>query len=74
MTSPGKRLQAAIDRQRRTLKPCEHCGCKTRNGHRRQNTKFHDDSRNYLRLCDFCWDLNEEYWADMWSEYWSMVL
>jgi len=41
---------------------------------RRQNTRYVDDSRNWVVLCDKCAAINAEYWADMWADYYSEVM
>jgi len=40
---------------------------------RRQLTAYVDDESNYSTLCDECQDETDEYWKDMWNEYYSMV-
>ena len=49
--------------------PCSHIG-----KIRRQNTQYVDDERNWVFLCNECNKRNEEYWADMWREYYASVL
>jgi protein-arginine kinase activator protein McsA len=36
-----------------------------------QNTKFVDEERNWVTLCPPCAEENDEYWADMWSQYYQ---
>ena len=47
------------------------CGyCELRTGQwRRQNTQYADDRSNWVFLCESCNVENEEYWAEMWSDY-----
>ena len=40
----------------------------------RQNTAYHDDKRNWVFLCPRCSEANNEYWAEMWREYWRGCL
>jgi hypothetical protein len=42
--------------------PCHRIG-----KHRRQNTAYIDDERNLVYLCDQCFELNQAYWDEMWS-------
>ncbi len=35
---------------------------------RRQNTRYADDSKNYVVMCGECFKGNEEYWKGMWEE------
>jgi len=39
--------------------------------HRRQNTRYSDDTQNWVTLCDDCMKTNHAYWADMWSDFYS---
>lgn len=41
---------------------------------RRRNTQYHNDEDNYVRNCKVCFDRQEEYWADMWAEYYGGLL
>jgi hypothetical protein len=41
---------------------------------RRQNTQYLDDESNYITLCDPCQEENNEYWSDMWRDYYSGCL
>ena len=47
--------------------PCEKSGAKWR----RQNTNYPTDSENWKFLCDDCQNLSDEYWKDMWDDYWA---
>ena len=38
---------------------------------RGQNTRYVDEERNYVTLCDDCMKLNHEYWKEMWADYYS---
>jgi len=35
---------------------------------RRQNTKYQDEIKNWVNMCDECFELTEEHWSDMWAE------
>lgn len=37
----------------------------------RQNTAYHDDERNWVTLCPECMKACDEYWAEMWEEYYN---
>jgi hypothetical protein len=37
----------------------------------RQNTAYIDEERNWTHLCSECQIVNDEYWSDMWSDYYS---
>lgn len=50
-------------------RPCFNYGYR-----QRQNTQYVDDERNYVHLCDECMIQNEEYWAEMWADYYSSRL
>lgn len=39
----------------------------------RQNTAYVDDFKNYFRGCEDCREQNDEYWAEMWNDYYGMV-
>jgi hypothetical protein len=47
--------------------PCE----STNATHRRQNTRYADDARNWVTLCDDCMKANHEHWSDMWADYYA---
>jgi hypothetical protein len=38
---------------------------------RRQSTRYVDDELNYIVCCPACFDDVEEYWDDMWSDYYQ---
>lgn len=49
--------------------------CKSKNATRqRQNTKYVDDTQNWVTLCPDCMRANEEHWADMWADFYSGCL
>ena len=48
---------------------CFHIGKK-----RRQRTAYYDDELNWVFMCDECMKYNNEYWNDMWNEYYSQVI
>jgi hypothetical protein len=50
--------------------PCDSMNAKRR----RQNTQYCDDEMNWVVLCDECMKWNDQYWKDMWSDYYSDVL
>ncbi len=37
----------------------------------RQNTAYADDERNYVVMCPRCAQINSEYWAERWHEYYA---
>lgn len=41
---------------------------------RRQNTAYVKDESNYAVLCNHCQAEADEYWSDMWAEYYSGCL
>ncbi len=44
-------------------------------GHRRvQNTAYVQPEKNMVFLCDSCAEANEEYWNEMWREYYGGLL
>lgn len=49
---------------------CLHCRDKTPTvKKRRQMTSYVDDRSNWSRLCDDCQKDSDEYWTEMWDEY-----
>lgn len=61
------------DYHRKTV--CEHCGCEDGTvKFRRQNTACIYEKSNWVVLCDECYRENEEYWAEMWDNYYSSCL
>lgn len=36
-----------------------------------QGTMYQDEASNYFTGCPKCHAYNNEYWAEMWREYWS---
>ncbi len=52
---------------------CEECGtCNARKN--RQRTYYPDDASNWTTLCPSCQEINDEYWDDMWAEYYASVM
>lgn len=49
--------------------PCERTDA-TKN---RQNTQYSNEERNWAILCPECQKSANEYWADRWADYYSMV-
>lgn len=47
--------------------------CFRRGKRMRQNTAYADDKRNWVRLCPECAQINSEYWAERWQDYYSQV-
>ena len=41
---------------------------------RRQNTKYVEEESNWNTLCEDCQIKVDEYWADMWADYYSGIL
>jgi 3-deoxy-D-arabino-heptulosonate 7-phosphate (DAHP) synthase class II len=46
--------------------PCNNIGLKLR-----QNTAYVDDRRNFVIMCSDCFEMNQQYWEEMWRDYWS---
>jgi len=38
---------------------------------RLQNTRYEEESRNWCVLCPTCQESQDEYWSDMWFDYYS---
>lgn len=38
---------------------------------RRQNTLYEEEDANYIESCKECFEEKEEYWADMWADYYG---
>jgi hypothetical protein len=36
---------------------------------RRQSTRYNDEQRNWVNMCDGCFKHNQKHWADMWADY-----
>lgn len=52
---------------------CKMCGAKNAN-HNRQRTAYVNDDMNWADLCPECQKEADEYWDEMWSDYYSMVM
>lgn len=39
----------------------------------RQNTAYVDDKLNFFTGCKKCEEANDEYWADMWEQYYGSI-
>ena len=52
---------------------CQHCKCFGAY-YGRMNTQYVEDERNYITLCPVCWDECNEYYSELWSDYYSSVL
>jgi hypothetical protein len=50
--------------------PCERCG-KEDSEKYRQNTFYENEDDNWVTLCEYCRKENDEYWEEMWREYYS---
>ncbi len=37
----------------------------------RQHTAYEDDERNFFTGCKRCCERNDEYWEEMWNDYYS---
>lgn len=44
--------------------PCSNIGKR-----RRRNTAYVDDEKNFVIMCDSCFELEQEYWKEMWAQY-----
>lgn len=51
--------------------PCKACGDPGRL--RRQNTAYVEDALNWQTLCDSCQEEANEYWSEMWAQYYSEI-
>ncbi len=47
---------------------CEHCGAMTASRNR-QRTAYENDESNFATLCPTCQREADEYWSEMWNEY-----
>ena len=36
---------------------------------RRQSTRYSNEQRNWVKMCDGCFEHNQNRWADMWADY-----
>jgi hypothetical protein len=36
---------------------------------RRQSTKYNEEKRNWVKMCNGCFENNEKHWANMWADY-----
>jgi len=52
---------------------CERCGEEVGEKYR-QNTFYPNENDNWVVLCKLCRKENDEYWAEMWREYYSGCL
>lgn len=52
------------------IRRCKGCG-RIRMGvkSRRQNTAYITEKDNYITCCKQCFDMAEDYWAEMWADY-----
>lgn len=41
---------------------------------RRQGSAYAEDKLNFAVLCDACQEERNEYWVDMWHEYYGAVM
>lgn len=56
-------------------KKCKCCGFMSTTVARRPlNTMYVDDERNFLESCKGCYEETIDYYKDLWSEYYSMVM
>jgi hypothetical protein len=56
------------------MERCIGCNKRKPDAHRRrQNTAYVDDERNWKVLCDKCQEDNDEYWNEMWKDYYDML-
>ena len=39
----------------------------------RMNTQYYNDEQNYAILCPECQKACDDYWADMWAEYYETI-
>jgi len=51
---------------------CQHCQNKRKSVRKtRQNTKYVNEESNFVTLCYTCRKENDDYWEDMWNDYYS---
>jgi hypothetical protein len=55
------------------IKPCYMCQKET-GEFRRQHTAYVNEASNWSFLCDPCQKEADEYWDDMWTEYYHSVM
>lgn len=49
---------------------CQGCGKEDETVvRRRQSTAYAKDEMNWATLCPECHEINDEYWKDMWNDY-----
>ena len=57
------------------LGPFKCINCGSQNAFRcRQRTLYNDEEENFVNLCEICEKENDEYWQDMWEEYYRNAL
>jgi hypothetical protein len=70
----GSPIDSCLCSEKRVTK-CQHPDCEREDAVRHhQNTTFVDEERNWVTLCPPHAEENDEYWADMWSQYYQGVL
>jgi hypothetical protein len=47
--------------------------CFRRGKRRRQYTAYVKDELNWVFMCDECARINDEYWQEMWQDYYNVV-
>ncbi len=53
---------------------CNHCERDKPDVHkRRQGSAYPNDESNFAIICDDCQKESDEYWKEMWNEYYSAV-
>jgi len=53
---------------------CPCCGREAEVTTERQRTHYEDDSLNWFTGCKACKEENDDYWDDMWAEYYSDLM
>ncbi|MCP5415007.1 MAG: hypothetical protein H6961_10415 [Chromatiaceae bacterium] len=79
-TTFGKYLAGIQNNDEPLPAKCPICGCpdydsgKAVIANRRLNTSYVDDKKNWLISCESCFDEIYDQYAEMWSEYYAMVM
>ena len=56
-------------------KECQYCNCKDGTiEKRRMMCRYPDDEQNFMTSCLKCFEESEERWADLFEEYYAMIM
>lgn len=70
----GVALAAIVVFMATDLPRCDRCGTVWGVQHLRMNTMYHHDPSNWTDQCPSCMKDTDEYWRDMWADYYASVL